>query len=203
MTYIIQPGDTLSLIAVRFNTTIDELLRLNPLITDPDMLRVGQIIHVPHGSTPPVHCPVLRQGDTGQAVIKLQTVLKAKGYDPGPLDGVFGPRTEAAVIAFQTQKNLQVDGVVGPQTWAALGVSCPPSPPANLCPTLRQGSTGPAVRRLQKLLTNSGYNPGSIDGIFGPKTEAAVLAFQKSKNLVQDGIVGIQTWTALGVQCRP
>jgi peptidoglycan hydrolase-like protein with peptidoglycan-binding domain len=202
MTYVIKPGDTLFLIATRFNTTIEELLRLNPLITDPDVLRVGQIIRIPDVPTPPVHCPVLRQGATGPAVIQLQTALKAAGFDPGPLDGVFGPRTEAAVIAFQKSKNLLVDGVVGPQTWAALGVICP-SPPANMCPTLNLGSTGPAVRRLQQLLTTAGFNPGAIDGIFGPKTQAAVLAFQGSRNLVQDGIVGIQTWTALGVQCRP
>jgi peptidoglycan hydrolase-like protein with peptidoglycan-binding domain len=63
------------------------------------------------------------------------------------------------------------------------------------------GSTGPSVVRLQELLLANGFNPGPIDGIFGSKTHAAVIAFQGSKGLVQDGIVGVKTWTALGVHC--
>ena len=51
------------------------------------------------------------------------------------------------------------------------------------------------------MLLAAGFNPGKIDGVFGPLTRAAVLAFQKSKGLVQDGIVGRKTWTALGVNC--
>lgn len=48
-----------------------------------------------------------------------------------------------------------------------------------------------------------GFNPGPIDGIFEFKTQAAVMAFQRSRNLVADGIVGVMTWTALGVDCKP
>ena len=62
---------------------------------------------------------------------------------------------------------------------------------------IRIGSSSAAVRYLQESLTKLGYNPGSIDGIFGPKTNAAVKSFQKSKGLVVDGIVGNITWTAI------
>jgi len=55
---------------------------------------------------------------------------------------------------------------------------------------------------VQQLLNSQGFNPGPIDGIFGPRTQNAVIAFQRSRGLVQDGIVGIKTWTALGVRCR-
>jgi hypothetical protein len=58
-------------------------------------------------------------------------------------------------------------------------------------PTLKRGSTGPAVRHLQELLAIH------IDGAFGPKTETAVTLFQRSRGLVVDGVVGPQTWTAL------
>ncbi|MCK8496861.1 MULTISPECIES: peptidoglycan-binding protein [Myxococcus] len=64
-------------------------------------------------------------------------------------------------------------------------------------PTVKKGSKGPTVTTLQKKLAAAGFNPGPVDGIFGPKTQAAVLSFQKAKGLVQDGIVGPKTWGAL------
>ena len=66
--------------------------------------------------------PILRRGSTGSAVVGLQKgLLKFGGAgsatDPGPADGDFGPRTEGAAKAYQTQHSLQNDGVVGPRTW--------------------------------------------------------------------------------------
>jgi|SRR5215469_15094284 len=63
----------------------------------------------------------LREGSQGDDVQSLQSKLKEKGFSPGALDGVFGPGTEAAVLAFQQSEGLQADGIVGPQTAAALG----------------------------------------------------------------------------------
>lgn len=206
MNYVVKPGESLFEIATKFHTTVEELLRLNPRITNPNIIIPGQIIHI-HDTPHPVHCPVLRQGSTGPAVVHLQTLQRAAGFNPGAIDGIFGQKTEAAVLAFQKNRNLVQDGIVGRMTWTALGVHCmtppPPPPPPNVCPTLQIGATGATVKKLQELLTASGFSPGLIDGIFGPKTQAAVIAFQQSQNLVPDGIVGIKTWTALGVQCRP
>lgn len=64
-------------------------------------------------------------------------------------------------------------------------------------PELREGSKGPDVVRLQTLLARAGFSPGTIDGAFGPKTKAAVMAFQRARGLIVDGIVGPQTWGAL------
>ena len=64
--------------------------------------------------------------------------------------------------------------------------------------TLSEGSTGADVTQLQAQLQAKGFPPGAIDGNFGPGTEAAVLAFQKSEGLVADGVVGQQTALALG-----
>lgn len=64
-------------------------------------------------------------------------------------------------------------------------------------PTLRQGSRGAAVTRLQTRLTALRYDVGGVDGIFGPSTHHAVVAFQKVNGLVRDGIVGPRTWAAL------
>jgi len=60
--------------------------------------------------------------------------------------------------------------------------------------TLFLGSTGPNVKLIQSLLNRIGYNAGQVDGIFGPRTQAAVMAFQSNNGLVPDGIVGVATW---------
>jgi peptidoglycan hydrolase-like protein with peptidoglycan-binding domain len=67
-------------------------------------------------------------------------------------------------------------------------------------PILRRGqySGEPPVERLQFMLNFvKGVDDLDVDGIFGPKTEAAVRDFQQNENLAVDGIVGTQTWTAL------
>jgi len=63
---------------------------------------------------------------------------------------------------------------------------------------LRDGSRGPDVLRVQERLKALGFPPGAIDGEFGPGTEAAVMAFQRSSGLLADGIVGSRTAAALG-----
>ena len=65
--------------------------------------------------------PTVKSGSTGQAVTMLQQLLTDYGYLSGAIDGQFGPNTESAVKAFQTDFHLAADGIVGPRTWAALG----------------------------------------------------------------------------------
>ena len=144
--------------------------------------------------------PMLYRGCTGDAVKTLQEKLNAKGFDSGNVDGIFGAKTYAAVTAFQKANSLGVDGIVGKLTWAKLyGVS--PAMPVETTvvgrPMVSYGSRGDAVRKLQELLNALGYDCGSVDGIFGSKTKAAVLAFQKANGLGADGIVGPLTWGKL------
>ncbi|MCU0568165.1 MAG: peptidoglycan-binding protein [Oculatellaceae cyanobacterium Prado106] len=70
--------------------------------------------------TPPKPRPTLRIGSKGNDVVFLQQQLKALGFLNGAIDGDFGPMTRNAVIAFQKNRNLDADGVVGPMTWAAI-----------------------------------------------------------------------------------
>ena len=65
---------------------------------------------------------ILRRGARGDEVEALQASLKAKGYDPGPVDGIFGRQTEKAVRQYQQIMGLGVDGIVGPETGASLDV---------------------------------------------------------------------------------
>ena len=146
--------------------------------------------------------PMLYRGCTGDAVKTLQDKLNALGYNSGSVDGIFGAKTYAAVTAFQKANGLGVDGIVGKLTWGKLyGVS--PAMPVETTtvvgrPMVSYGSRGDAVRKLQELLNALGYDCGSVDGIFGSKTKAAVLAFQKANGLGVDGIVGPLTWAKLG-----
>ena len=142
--------------------------------------------------------PMLYRGCTGDAVKTLQEKLNAKGFDSGNVDGIFGAKTYAAVTAFQKANSLGVDGIVGKLTWAKLYDATPVNvTPITTQPMLRTGSRGDAVRKLQELLNAKGYTCGNVDGIFGSKTYAAVLAFQKANGLAADGIVGPLTWGKL------
>lgn len=62
-------------------------------------------------------------GSRGDEVRQIQTKLKEKGYDPGAVDGIFGEKTRKAVLAFQRDYGLTQDGIAGPNTLKALGVT--------------------------------------------------------------------------------
>lgn len=71
---------------------------------------------------------MLKRGSSGPEVEDLQRRLMATGIDPGPVDGLFGPKTEEAVRRFQQQNDLQVDGIAGPDTMAAFVDGAAPEP---------------------------------------------------------------------------
>jgi LysM repeat protein len=124
MTYIIQSGDTLYRIAQRYHTTVSAVLALNPQIINPNIIYPGQLINIPD---PAFYCPLLRLGDRGPGVRRLQLLLNFARFNPGPIDGIFGPKTQSALRAFQfSQKELELTGVADPETWAALGAECQP-----------------------------------------------------------------------------
>ncbi|WP_224247538.1 peptidoglycan-binding domain-containing protein [Hyalangium gracile] len=137
----------------------------------------------------------LKQGVCGPDVEQLQRQLEAAGFEPGPVDGIFGAKTKAALMAFQRARGLEVDGIVGSRTWAALDMRRG----SGLRPILKRGVCEGSVVVLQKVLATHGFDPGARDGLFGPKTERAVLAFQRAKGLEADGVVGPKTWNALGM----
>lgn len=70
----------------------------------------------------PSALPTLKKGSKGDYVLSWQQYLWINGFPPGLLDGKFGDLTEEAVKAFQFSKGLTVDGVIGPEVWAAIGI---------------------------------------------------------------------------------
>ncbi len=149
--------------------------------------------------------PTLRPGMTGPWVTQMQQRLPPEFNTA--VDGVFGPDTQGSVKTVQRVAFLEEDGVVGPQTWAELGIGTRARKP-----TLHLGSTGPYVQRVQRLMNfqntispevfgHEGFYFGPINGQFDLATQNAVKAFQGGPNafepLSPDGIVGRQTWQSL------
>jgi peptidoglycan hydrolase-like protein with peptidoglycan-binding domain/TPR repeat protein len=123
------------------------------------------------------------------AVRALQRRLISLGFSPGRVDGRYGPLTQHAVIAFQAEHGLRVDGIAGPLTLVALASAKPILYPG--AGYTRVGS--PLVRNLQRELAAAGFAPGPIDGRYGPLTEHAVMRYQAARHLRVDGIAGPQT----------
>ncbi|OUN23942.1 spore cortex-lytic protein [Flavonifractor sp. An82] len=167
----------------------------------------------------------IRRGDSGEAVQRIQVMLNRISRDyPAipkvyPVDGVFGPATEAAVKKFQEIFDLTPDGIVGNSTWYKMvflyvgvldlaelisqGQTYYPGGSGQPFPSvLSEGARGDSVRTIQYVLSvvsefYSNIPRVAIDGIYGPATKNAVIAVQRMAGLPQDGIMGPQTWAAL------
>lgn len=136
-------------------------------------------------------------GDQGAPVADVQRRLERLGFTTG-VDprGKYEQGTRAAVEAFQHRRGLRVDGVCGPQTWAALveaGCKLGDRFLYRRTPMLR----GDDVAELQQRLSALGFDSGRVDGIFGDLTSAALGDFQRNVGLPVDGIAGAATVSEL------
>jgi peptidoglycan hydrolase-like protein with peptidoglycan-binding domain len=116
----------------------------------------------------------------------LQRRLRALGLRPGPVDGLYGPRTAAAVERLQRDSGLTGDGIVGPQTRRVLKAEAPP-----LVPGAGYGQPGGSrqVREVQGKLRALGQRPGPVDGMYGPRTRAAIERFQRAADRPATGVL--------------
>ena len=131
---------------------------------------------------------------TNPQIPGLQVALRAHGYDPGPIDGIVGPKTAGAVRAFQRRARIHADGLAGPRTRAQLGRLGRPLFGSR---TLTRGRIGWDVSVLQFLLARRGFAPTHLNGNFGRGTQRAVRRFQRAFGLAVDGIAGPATQRAL------
>ena len=122
----------------------------------------------------------IKKGSKGNEVKVLQLIL---GFTNKEVDGIFGSKTQAALKTWQKNNGLTADGVAGTKTWAKILAKAP---------TLKTGSEGVWVKILEILLETM-----VIDGRYQSVEKQAVKAFQSSKKLSVDGIVGPKTWETL------
>jgi len=161
-------------------------------------------------TVPPIYGLTLQYGDKGEPVKQLQTRLQTLGYYTGDITGTFNGATRTALKAFQKKMGITNDGIATTDVQTILysaaavssGETVTPTPvvTATIAPpsgTVRMGDTGEDVERVQEQLKALGYYTGEIDGEFGSGTYQAVLAFQKSSSLTEDGICGSSTISAL------
>jgi peptidoglycan hydrolase-like protein with peptidoglycan-binding domain/DNA invertase Pin-like site-specific DNA recombinase len=129
--------------------------------------------------------------DDARRVRSLQRMLRRLGWSPGPVDGLFGPRTEAAVARFQQAAGLAADGIAGTRTSRALRRAEPR--PLRFGAGYGQPDGSPRVRSLQARLSALHLRPGPHDGLFGPKTQAAVMRLQAAASAPLTGVVDPRT----------
>ncbi|MEM1393325.1 MAG: peptidoglycan-binding protein [Cyanobacteria bacterium P01_H01_bin.150] len=157
---------------------------------------------------------VIREGCTGEDVKALQEMFTIYDSQTLTADGYFGRKTKEAITWFQQNWGLQVDGIVGEQTWVALYRHQVHDVPVEdrvnyffgelntdkfIKLPLKKGDEGRDILVLQKFLNYvSGSTRGILeDGDFGQATEQSVKNFQQHQSLVIDGFVGMETYQAM------
>ncbi|MDP1824069.1 MAG: peptidoglycan-binding protein [Archangium sp.] len=153
----------------------------------------------------------LRNGTSGPAVEDLQKKLAAAGFDPGPIDGSFGPKTQAAVRAYQVAKGLQVDGIVGPETRASLlaqpapgPTPVTPTPPTSNTSTARELEAmavqkhGPEfLQKVKEMAARLGVKPEWVLAVM--KNESGMSTTAKNPNGGATGLIQFMPATARGL----
>lgn len=151
-------------------------------------------------------------------VKEIQNILEDLGFEVGTVDGRMGAQTRRAIKEFQKTKELMPSGKIDPKTWASLSKEkekiiehiLTPETTSDLSfeKTSQKSAAQDEVisyrlkskeriRQVQIALQKAGFYKGEIDGKLGPQTKGALKAFQKSRGLDPDGIIGSKTWKEL------
>ena len=166
-TQTVKKGDTLSHIAKQNGVSLKALIKANPQIANPNLIKPGQDIHIPN------------QPSAASSADKTPNTSTAATTSASPHSA-----------AWARAKNLASD--------ALRQIQMPNFQPQNIDQVrngqarLIRGSRGPAVQNLQEMLNQNGANLAQ-DGIFGPKTEAALLHYQRTRGITDSGIAGPTT----------
>src|SRR5262249_5897488 len=144
---------------------------------------------------------LLRTGASGPAVAEVRAALRAfkllPPIPPGVRDDYYDHTVEHAVRAFQQQRGLITDGIVGAATYRALREARWSLGDRMLALMSSAPMAGADVYALQERLLELGFDPGRPAGVFDEQTERALRGFQREYGLIQDGICGPATLRAL------
>lgn len=135
-------------------------------------------------------------GKTDANVAAVQARLKTLGYYRSGVDGMWGNGTLVAVLKYQANAGMTVDGVVGSGTSKKLGLTLSSSYRSG---GIAKGKTSANVKAVQKALKSAGYFSSAVDGVWGRRTMCAVMHFQSDCGLTVDGVVGSATEKKLGI----
>ncbi len=156
----------------------------------------------------PVIGTAAKQGKTGELVERIHQRLKELGYYSGEVTDTYTKDTTAAVKAFQKNHTLKQTGIAdsemqtllfgasalaayqSPTAAPTAAITAPPD-------TLRKGDEGDGVKAMQQRLQQLGFYTGNVDGKFGDGTQKALINFQVSAKLNEDGVCGAKTKEAL------
>jgi uncharacterized membrane protein len=118
-------------------------------------------------------------------IMSIQRELRARDYDPGPVDGVADLYTRAAIMAYQSDSGLAVTGVASDnlRKEIVLGETAGPIARRSDIPS----ETTDLIKAVQQFLRDQGYRPGSVDGVAGSGTRRAIRAFERDRGLAQTG----------------
>ena len=196
---------------------VREFQRANNLIIDgivgPDTWRIINHKYSELDSPVPVIIEPMLEGTSGENVETLQKNLSSLGYYEGNITGSFDIPTGNSVQRFQSDNGLLSTGIVNQKTWESIAEKLEENNRSEINyqknnnldrqkkvlsrPTIRLGDSGNDVADLQRYLKELTYFDGTIDSQFGSETNRAVRSFQNTNNLLVDGIVGRNTWSAL------
>ncbi len=138
----------------------------------------------------------ITKGKTDFNVAAVQARLKTHGYYKSTVDGMWGKGTLTAVMRYQSDGGLTVDGVVGGGTARKLGITLYNVEKSG---GIVKGKTAENIRKLQTALKSIGYYTSTVDGAWGRRTMCAVMSYQSDHGLTVDGVVGSATEKALGI----
>ena len=134
--------------------------------------------------------PKRAKGSRGPAVQAAQCLLRRHGWTKAPVTGTYDARTVTAVKKAQRKLDLKVTGKVDRRTWVALLAR-------GSHPLVKVGSTGDAVRRLQRALTAALSRKVAVDGALSKRTAKAVTKYQRRTGLPVTGVAGDEVWNLL------
>ena len=130
------------------------------------------------------------RGEQGAQVLAVQCLLRRRDHYAGELGKRYDTATWSAVKSFQRAKGLPRTGRVNRRTWTVLLAT-------GARAVVKRGSTGPAVRRVQRALTAAVPGVVGVNGVSGPKTVALVRRYQRRLGMRPTGVVAGRTWDAL------
>ena len=148
---------------------------------------------------------LVKEGERGEDVRRVQILLISRGYLSGEADGICGKDTVEAILRFQKDAGLETDGVCGQATFDLLEAKAKEAEAAeavngrevSVGEAVKMGMRGPGVAYVQELLIAKGYLSGEADGVCGSRTAGAIAKFQRESGLTADGVCGPATYAAL------